>query len=121
MAAGSYTVIQSDPSIASAYANSIVGGYNAVGKDKATKDGVSEYAASGTISALIDNEYSSSEEAAEQAVDFVQVLHGIHMEFQTTDARIANSINRGNNAAETGSAGSAGKKKNAKLFSQGTN
>ena len=33
------------------------------------------------------------EQAKERAIDFIQVLHGIHAEFQTTDASIAGYIN----------------------------
>ncbi|MBP2622163.1 TIGR04197 family type VII secretion effector [Streptococcus panodentis] len=120
MAVGT-TGIQSDAGAVQSYANGIASGYNAVGKSQATKDSVSEYAASGTISSHIDNEFSASEQAAEQAIDFIQVLHGIHAEFQTTDVKIANYINRNRATAEIGTAGShSGKQKNARLFSEGT-
>ena len=109
--------IQSDPTAVQNYANGIVSAYHSVGKETATKDSISQYAASGTISSHIDNEVS-----AQQSIDFIQVLHGIHAEFQTTDANIANYINRNTGPVESGTAGSnSGKKKNKQLFSEGTN
>ena len=114
--------IQSDPTAVQNYANGIVSAYHSVGKETATKDSISQYAASGTISSHIDNEVSASEQAAQQSIDFIQVLHGIHAEFQTTDAKIANYINRNTGPVESGTAGSnSGKKKNKPLFSEGTN
>ena len=114
--------IQSDPTTVQIYADGIVSAYNSVGKETATKDSISQYAASGTISSHIDNEFSASEQAAQQSIDFIQVLHGIHAEFQTTDATIANYINRKTGPVESGTAGSnSGKQKNKQLFSKGTN
>lgn len=114
--------IQSDPVVVQTYADGIASAYNSVGKEKATKDSISQYAASATISSHIDNEVTASEQAAEQAVDFIQILHGIHEEFQTTDAKLANYINQHTGPIESGTAGShSGKKKNKQLFSEGTN
>ena len=115
-------VIQCDHTKFQIYADGIVSAYHSVGKETATKDSISQYAASGTISSHIDNEFSTSEQAAQQSIDFIQVLHGIHAEFQTTDANIANYIDRNKGPDESGTAGSnSGKKKNKQLFSEGTN
>ena len=105
--------IQSDPTKVQIYADGIVSAYHSVGKETATKDSISQYAASGTISSHIDNEFSTSEQAAQQSIDFIQVLHGIHAEFQTTDANIANYIDRNTGQVDSGTACSnSGQKKN---------
>lgn len=109
--------IQTDAGTVTIYADGIASGYSSVGKGQATKDTLSEYGASGTIQSHIDTEFSVSEKAAEQGLEFVQVLHGIHTEFQFTDATIAQSIGQAKGPSGSSSNQS---QKNASLFSEGT-
>lgn len=82
--------VQSNGSVAEGYANAITAAYSPVGSVQgATKDDYSEYSSSGALSSAIDEEKNVTTQAAQRAVDFVQVLHGIVAEFQTTDASLA--------------------------------
>lgn len=87
--------IQSDPAFVSSYADSIVSAYSSVGKESAVKDEQSDFSGLPVMVSHIDNEKTHSEMATEQAIDFIQVLHNIHAQFQTTDENIAGSINNG--------------------------
>ena len=58
-----------------------------------TKDDGDVYQGQKGMSANIDGDKNAGEQVKERAIDFIQVLHGIHAEFQTTDASIAGYIN----------------------------
>ena len=84
--------IQSNDTVHS-YADSIVSASNSVSSATGTKDDGNVYQGQAGMSANIDGDKNVGEQAKERAIDFIQVLHGIHAEFQTTDASIAGYIN----------------------------
>lgn len=84
--------IQSNETVHS-YADSIVSASNSVSLAIGTKDDGNVYQGQAGMTSNIDKDKNIGEQAKERAIDFIQVLHGIHAEFQTTDASIAGYIN----------------------------
>ncbi len=105
-------------SSATHYANNIAKSSQSVGSEKATKDDGNVYQGKSPMSTNIDTEQSLGEKASSRAIEFMQVLHGIHSEFTTTDAELSSYIKNNSDSGEATQTTSTSTK--SQVFSSGT-